>query len=669
MGVPRKVVRPAGATSAPALRMASKRRADAATAQLRSTESQLGSAQAELTSVKRRLRQYASTLDAVSGHAKEEIGVALGARNSALAAASTAAAERDALSTKNETLTTALAASKAEHAELKRQHGTVNIALTTAVEECDRLRREHERSKRAANGLSARAAALEREKSQMKGDLTALKLSRRATTEERDEAVDALHEARTQLAATKRELALVRHQLATRAPPEISQSVRRDIAEGSAVAVERRMIGMIRAVAKHYIEFGRDIPEVLHQRGITGSESSEEDEEVVSGDGLGEVVPEAARSFTKPAGVAEVVSEERARAARIEEEELRSARDVLVEHLRSVEELTRSADEASPEAKAQKHMHAPGASEVAGAAAGVAGTSLAAEPDQSEKTAVVMDDIAGEATLVDDADDFVGDTTPVVEDEFAGESAPVVEDAVIGEPVVVPEAGAAASVETLRGSAVEEAPAPVPVPAPVQREVRFEQSPDSAKEESAPFAAATAARSLSPQSGVVEEIIAEEVASPDSASYEDAPLPPAVVVKQALSPVPESKMLVEAKIEFVEAAVAAAKVPAVPAVPPQPVVMDVPAASAGGVSPPPQVVMDAPTSVSPPLNPTADDVPADAAPAPMPAGPPLSAGSVAGAADPFLGMQTPPGGSGGIAGPRGKSPAGSISDMPVTTSA
>lgn len=252
-------------------------------ASLHTAESSLSDAQSELEKVKRRLRKYAHALEAVSKSAKEEIHIALEARNNALAEASTVAVERDTLAKNCDEFASQLKSHLEQSTELKRRFDVNNTCLTKAVSEVSRLRKELERSKRLAGDLRTKVNSYAHEKSNLSANLTSERLSKRGIIEERDGLQEDLNASNSELAAVKRELALVRHQLATRAPPEISQEVRDDIANRSASAVERRTVKIIKTIAKHFLEFKAEQMDI-HHREIQPVENEDDDGVSAEGD-------------------------------------------------------------------------------------------------------------------------------------------------------------------------------------------------------------------------------------------------------------------------------------------------------------------------------------------------------------------------------------------------
>lgn len=258
-------------------RVCCRREAARTGAALRAAEETSNAQLAELHAVKRRLRQYAATLDAVSVRAKEEIGVALAARNDARGAGAAAAADRDAHAARSDALQSALADARIELAATARAHEQADDACRAALADRDVLRGSLSAAQRALADADAHGAAAAAARDVAAADLAQERMARRAAITDRDALADALGAAQAQLAAAQRELALVRHQLATQAPPEISASVRRDIAERAAAAVERRTIDLIRTVAEHYLSFGpgtADLPPALAR--VVGVDTDDE---------------------------------------------------------------------------------------------------------------------------------------------------------------------------------------------------------------------------------------------------------------------------------------------------------------------------------------------------------------------------------------------------------
>lgn len=275
----------------PSLHTCSRRESARLGASFQISESAVADAQSELATVKRRLRKYAYALDAVSKSAKEEIQTALEARNGALAEASTITVERDNLAKNCDNLASRLKSHVEETVELKRRFDVNNKCLTKAVSEVSRLRNELERSKRFSSDLRTKVNTFVHQKSNLSANLTSERLSKRGIMEERDALQEDLNASNAELCAVKRELALVRHELATRSPPEISEEVRDDIAHRSARAVERRTLKVIRAVAKHFLEFKVEQQKEVQSRELLqvkseDSVSSEEENDYVSRDFL-----------------------------------------------------------------------------------------------------------------------------------------------------------------------------------------------------------------------------------------------------------------------------------------------------------------------------------------------------------------------------------------------
>lgn len=212
----------------------------------------------EVNSLKRRLRQYAATLDAVSSHAKDEVATALSARNAAMTRSAQYVAERDALQAalkeaqdKHEALT-------GKHGDLEHKVSTMASSLEGALSDLERLRGECERLRKLASENEKVLDGLRVEKSAADSALTQLKGERRAAMEDRDLAMESVADLRAQLSAVERELALMKQAERDRQPPDIPAHMRTLLAEETAQNVENKALNLIRALAGGCMEFVQD---------------------------------------------------------------------------------------------------------------------------------------------------------------------------------------------------------------------------------------------------------------------------------------------------------------------------------------------------------------------------------------------------------------------------
>lgn len=222
---------------------------------LMATAAELQAARAENATIKRRLRQYAATLDAVTTRAREEVGVALAARNEARESAEHHRAAAQSARVKAEANEAALTELRTRHSDSVDAAARAREQAENALHELNAERAESARLRALAAESAAKMQAAVDSHARTTAELTALRLEKNAIALARDEALDTVNSLTAELQATKRELTLVRHELDTQAPPEISQSVRDDIAEGAASAVEKRTLQLLRKLARHYAEF------------------------------------------------------------------------------------------------------------------------------------------------------------------------------------------------------------------------------------------------------------------------------------------------------------------------------------------------------------------------------------------------------------------------------
>lgn len=245
-------------------------------AHLVATNNALRDAHEQTAKLKRRLRQYANTLDAVSARAREEVASAVEARNDARAQATKAECRADDYAEETSRLRAALAESRARHETLARELEQANTNATKARAQADSLRVETSRLRVRAKESDRRRAERDAVAAQKDAELYRVKAAFNTIKEERDSFADEARTNGAELLATRRELAIVRHQLETRAPPEITPAVRADIGEVAARAVERRAMRLFRAIAEHYAEFSTRVndettPAVRHDKECTVS--------------------------------------------------------------------------------------------------------------------------------------------------------------------------------------------------------------------------------------------------------------------------------------------------------------------------------------------------------------------------------------------------------------
>ncbi len=240
----------------------------------------LREAHEQTAKLKRRLRQYAHTLDAVSARAREEVASAVEARNDARAHAAKAECRADDYADEVARLRAALAESRARHESLASQLEQANTRAVNTKAQADAMRVELSRIRSRAKDADRRRAERDSVLAQKDAELFRVQAALSTAKQERDTYADEARSKGAELQATQRELAIVRHQLETRAPPEITKAVRSDIGEYAARAVERRAMCMLRAIAEHYAAFPAKTRPKLRERAAREEEVVEEDAEL-----------------------------------------------------------------------------------------------------------------------------------------------------------------------------------------------------------------------------------------------------------------------------------------------------------------------------------------------------------------------------------------------------
>ncbi len=294
-------------------------------AALAASDSALQAARTEAFVLKRRLRQYATTLDAVSARAREEVAIALAARNEARSTANRAVMEKDEVASELESLKAALDASRKKHEEMATKHVVERDRALTFDEEAKGLRADNKRLQRLVTETEAKKHEDGALLATRSAELYRVNGLLKAVTEEKDALKDENVEIVKELNTTKRELAIVRHELATRAPPEISQNVRRDIAERAGDAVERRTLRMLRAIARHYLKFKL---EIIDNEGVADKADVAEREQV------------EARVFAFAAAAEDVMGSKKEDDDVDSLGDVRDAQEILQEHLAFIKRMS-----------------------------------------------------------------------------------------------------------------------------------------------------------------------------------------------------------------------------------------------------------------------------------------------------------------------------------------